>query len=92
MPAPVDSPRVPEACVRCGRPDAGLRPLGGLLRWPAVFAMALLHAGLWAGDLLSARLCPSCRAKAAALSLAVTLGALAAVIAGAVTLLGIARA
>lgn len=92
MPGPVDSSRVPEACARCGRPDAGLRPLAGPLRWPAVLAMAFLHAGLWAGDLLSARLCASCRAKAAALSLAVTLAALAAVMAGAVTLLGIARA
>jgi hypothetical protein len=81
-----------ESCGRCGRPDAALRPLAGALRWPAVFAMAFLHAGLWAGDLLSARLCRSCRAKAAALSLAVTLGALAAVLGGALTLLGIARA
>lgn len=87
MPAPVA-----EGCARCGRPDAGLRPLSGALRWPAVFAMAFLHAGLWAGDLLSARLCRSCRAKAAGLSLLVAVGALCAVLAGAATLLGIARA
>jgi hypothetical protein len=87
----VPGPVAAEGCARCGDPGE-LRPLSGLLRWPAVFAMAFLHAGLWAGDLLSARLCASCRTKAAALSLAVTLGALAAVVAGAAALLGIARA
>lgn len=86
MPGPV------APCGRCGLPAADGRALAGFLRWPAVFAMAFLHAGLWAGDLLSARLCRSCRAKAAGLSLLVTLGALGAVLAGAATLLGLARA
>lgn len=84
--------RAAESCARCDRPTDDARALSGLLRWPAVFAMAFLHAGLWAGDLLSARLCPSCRAKAAGLSLLVAVGALCAVLAGAATLLGIARA
>lgn len=85
MPGPVGS------CARCGRPTEDPRPLTGALRRPAVFAMAFLHAGLWAGDLLSSRLCRPCRTKAAALCLLVTLGVLAAVAAGALTLLGIAR-
>lgn len=78
-------------CARCGRDEAGLAPVAGFLRWPAVFAMGFLHAGLWAGDLLCARLCRPCRAKAGALSLALTLGALAAVSGGAAVLLRAAR-
>lgn len=89
MPGPVEAPAA--TCARCGRAEPGSAPLTGALRWPAVFAMAFLHAGLWAGDLLSARLCRACRAKVAGLCLAVTLAALAAVAAGAVTLLAIAR-
>lgn len=85
MPDPV------EACARCGRASPELRPLSGLLRWPAVLAMAFLHAGLWAGDLLSARLCRACRLKAGALSLAAALGGAAAVAAGAFVLLSVAR-
>lgn len=91
MPGPVDRTGPVEACARCGRTGDELRPLAGALRWPAVTAMAFLHAGLWAGDMLSSRLCRACRAKTAALCLLVTLAALAAVAFGAVTLLGLAR-
>lgn len=90
MPGPVVSGGS-SACARCGAAEPALAPLTGSLRWPAVFAMGFLHAGLWAGDLLSARLCASCRRKAGALSLAVTFGTLCAVIGGATILLGVAR-
>ena len=79
------------ACARCKRGVADLRPLVPLLRWPAVFAMSFLHAGLWTGEALKAPLCPPCRLKASVLSLAVVSAAASAVCFGASFLLQAGR-
>lgn len=78
-------------CPRCERPSSDLRPLAGFLRWPAVLAMSFLHAGLWTGAALRAPLCPPCRLKAAAVSLAAVSAAASAVCLGARYLLQAGR-
>lgn len=79
------------ACERCARPSPDLRPLAAALRWPAVLASSFLHAGLWAGDALKGRLCPSCRRRAGLLCATAAALAAAALAAGAATLLRAAR-
>jgi hypothetical protein len=86
VPHPVDG-----ACPRCGCAAVDLRPLAPLLRWPAVFAMSFLHAGLWTGEALKVPLCPPCRLKASVLSLAVVSAAASAVCFGASWLLQAGR-
>lgn len=74
-------------CGRCGAALDGKScrvPPG--LAWPAIFAFAFLHAGMWAHDAFRRPFCARCRALACAAAL-VCAGVIFAIVSGGILLL-----